>query len=54
MEKGTAVGATDYITKFDAKMLAEKLAHSISGIQPACAEGRIRTDFMSRRPDRDP
>ena len=29
MEKGRAVGATDYITKFDAKMLAEKLAFHI-------------------------
>jgi two-component system chemotaxis response regulator CheV len=26
MEKGKAVGATDYITKFDAKMLGEKLS----------------------------
>jgi two-component system chemotaxis response regulator CheV len=26
MEKGRTVGATDYITKFDAKMLGEKLA----------------------------
>ncbi len=29
MEKGKAVGATDYITKFDAKMLGEKLAFHI-------------------------
>ena len=26
MEKGKAVGATDYITKFDAKMLGEKFS----------------------------
>ena len=29
MEKGKAVGATDYITKFDAKMLGEKLAYHL-------------------------
>jgi two-component system chemotaxis response regulator CheV len=29
MEKGRAVGASDYITKFDAKMLGEKLAFHI-------------------------
>lgn len=30
MEKGKAVGATDYITKFDAKMLGEKLSFYLS------------------------
>jgi two-component system chemotaxis response regulator CheV len=36
MEKGKAVGATDYITKFDAKMLGEKLAfHIEESTQPA-------------------
>ena len=30
MEKGKAVGASDYITKFDAKMLGEKLTFHLS------------------------
>jgi two-component system chemotaxis response regulator CheV len=30
MEKGKAVGATDYITKFDAKMLGEKLSFHLA------------------------
>ena len=29
MEKGRAVGASDYITKFDAKVLGEKLSFHI-------------------------
>lgn len=31
MEKGKSVGASDYITKFDAKMLGEKLSFHLSG-----------------------
>ena len=38
VDKGKAVGATDYITKFDAKMLAEKLALYIDGHREAAAK----------------
>lgn len=34
MEKGKAVGATDYITKFDAKILGEKLSFHLSQDKP--------------------
>jgi two-component system chemotaxis response regulator CheV len=37
MEKGRAVGASDYITKFDAKVLGEKLAFHIGA---GSSEGR--------------
>jgi two-component system chemotaxis response regulator CheV len=39
MEKGRTVGATDYITKFDAKMLAEKLALYIQNPMPCKKSG---------------
>ena len=38
MEKGRAVGASDYITKFDAKILGEKLAYHVGVNRPAVRE----------------
>jgi two-component system chemotaxis response regulator CheV len=38
MEKGRAVGASDYITKFDAKMLGEKLSFHIGAVRPASCQ----------------
>ena len=38
MEKGRAVGASDYITKFDAKMLGEKLSFHIGAGRPASCQ----------------
>jgi CheY-like chemotaxis protein len=43
MEKGRTVGATDYITKFDAKMLGEKLALHIRQRQPAGEKSGLST-----------
>lgn len=38
MEKGRAVGASDYITKFDAKILGEKLAYHVGVSRSAVRE----------------